>query len=347
LLSSVLFKGLNLSDISNPAQARQNLGLVGAVGAGNYLTITNSFSGTTNEIISANASTNATPSTLVAYDSLGKITANGFTTTGTVACSSVQCSYLNDVNNNSILTWDGVGNTSTQNLIINGALTCSSINTNAVGVNIGFNYNNLYGISSIKCSNLKDTGNHTMLSSDGYGSYTMNGTLSLGTNPIACGALTCSSMVDSSGGYFWSRFGSATSAPTFTTVGAITSGYMTNPTMSRVTLGAASSITGFANGYYNISATFNYSVINTNTYGISVQLRAVNGSTTRILVEYMDGYNTSATPISCGKTGSLNVNCSLTSSDVLSINIVSMPNVTNVNIGGNCQFSGVLIKQLS
>jgi hypothetical protein len=143
MLTSVLFKGLNLSDIPNPAQARQNLGLVGAVGAGKYLTISNNFSGTTNEIISANASSNATPSTLCAYDSSGNITAAG------VACSSVHCSYLTDTNGNSILTWDGAGNTSTQNLIINGTLTCSSINTNAVGVDIGFNYNNLYAISSI------------------------------------------------------------------------------------------------------------------------------------------------------------------------------------------------------
>ena len=76
LLTSVLFKGLNLSDIPNPALARQNLGLIGSVSAGNYLTISNNYSGTTNEVIAANASTNATPSSLCAYDVSGNITAN-------------------------------------------------------------------------------------------------------------------------------------------------------------------------------------------------------------------------------------------------------------------------------
>jgi len=104
---------------------------------------------------------------------------------------------------------------------------------------------------------------------------------------------------------------------------------------------------GFVNGYYNISATFNYSVISQSIWGIGMQLRATNAGVMRVLVEYTDGYNTTATPMSCGKTGSLNVICALTTNDIITIAISSYTNLQNVNLGPNCIFSGVLITQTS
>jgi hypothetical protein len=79
ILGTSLSKYANLADLPNTTLARQNLGLVGAISvnsANTYLTITNAFDGTANQTISANATTNATPSTLLAYDANGAITAN-------------------------------------------------------------------------------------------------------------------------------------------------------------------------------------------------------------------------------------------------------------------------------
>ena len=78
LLTSVLFKELNLADIPNPEQARQNLGINGSIsvssGSAPYLTISNSFDSTKNEVITLNASSNTAPNKLVAYDTNGNIT---------------------------------------------------------------------------------------------------------------------------------------------------------------------------------------------------------------------------------------------------------------------------------
>ena len=73
IMSSVLFAANNLSDVKNASLARQNLGLIGNVQVGNYLTITNPYDGTSNQTINANGSTNSIPNSLVAYDGDGNI----------------------------------------------------------------------------------------------------------------------------------------------------------------------------------------------------------------------------------------------------------------------------------
>jgi len=80
LIGNALNKYANLSDIGNAATARTNLGLVGQLTvAPTYLIQTpETFDGTTNSQIDVNASTNASSSTLVAYDESGNITANSY-----------------------------------------------------------------------------------------------------------------------------------------------------------------------------------------------------------------------------------------------------------------------------
>ena len=100
ILGTSLSKYANLADLPNTTLARQNLGLVGSVNvnsANSYLTITNAFDGTANQTISANATTNATPSTLVAYDTNGAIIANSvgvYDNAGNVI-TAINCHTLN------------------------------------------------------------------------------------------------------------------------------------------------------------------------------------------------------------------------------------------------------------
>ena len=100
ILGTSLSKYANLADLPNTTLARQNLGLVGSVNvnsANSYLTITNAFDGTANQTISANATTNATPSTLVAYDTNGASIANSvgvYDNAGNVI-TAINCHTLN------------------------------------------------------------------------------------------------------------------------------------------------------------------------------------------------------------------------------------------------------------
>ena len=92
-----LTRSNNLSDIPSPAIARVNLGLLGSVTAGSYITMS-AYDGTSNQTISANASTTGEASKLVAYDASGVIRGNGSgltslnastITTGTLASNRI------------------------------------------------------------------------------------------------------------------------------------------------------------------------------------------------------------------------------------------------------------------
>ena len=75
LLSEVLYAGNNLADVNSPLQARLNLGLIGTINTGTsgYLHITSPFDGTSSEVISLDASSNAIANTIIACDSNGNV----------------------------------------------------------------------------------------------------------------------------------------------------------------------------------------------------------------------------------------------------------------------------------
>ena len=162
ILSNVLLAGNNLSDLTNKATARVNLGVSGTLTGGSftaegssYIAITNAFDGTTNEIISVIASTSAIPSTICAYDASGNITAQ-----------TINCGPINSSNN----------------ITTSGTIICSA----------GLSINNIqqYSGSSIDfgTANLKDIGTITS------GAITSSGNLALGTHSITCGAINASSL---------------------------------------------------------------------------------------------------------------------------------------------------------
>jgi len=80
LIGNALNKYANLADIGDAPTARTNLGLVGQLTVSPDYLYQNpgTFDGTTNSQIGVNASTNATASTLVAYDASGTISANSY-----------------------------------------------------------------------------------------------------------------------------------------------------------------------------------------------------------------------------------------------------------------------------
>jgi hypothetical protein len=189
IMSKVMLGENNLSDIRSAAQARSNLGLIGQISAGPFLSITNNYNGTTNQSISANFSSNATPSTLVAYDSSGNINCSSLTT----AVISTPAGFL-DISYSSVAT----GALSVSGASLLSSLNCSGdiyseADFNTVG-NIYCGDGNMTGI--VTCSNLTCVNISSPNTTISFGNKNLTnvGNLSMPSRTITCSNMTCSNM---------------------------------------------------------------------------------------------------------------------------------------------------------
>jgi hypothetical protein len=151
ILTSVLYGANNLSDVASATQARINLGIIGQLDISSnstqYLTASNPFGSTANEYLSINATTNASPNSLVAYDISGNITVNDITG-HTFYADSVQCNGLclsQDFQASNSVNTDKISSNLTSNVtfvspIIANSLAVDTIATNTQS-NITFNNN--------------------------------------------------------------------------------------------------------------------------------------------------------------------------------------------------------------
>ena len=140
ILTSVLYGANNLSDVQSTVQARLNLGITGQLDISSnstlYLSATNPFGSTTNEYLSINASTNATPQTLVAYDVSGNITVNDITGY-TFYADSIQCIGLStsrDFQASNSVNTDKISSNLTSNVTFVSPIIADSITANSIVV---------------------------------------------------------------------------------------------------------------------------------------------------------------------------------------------------------------------
>ena len=251
--------------------------------------------------------------------------------------------------------------TVSSNLTVSNVSTSGNVNFNSANIS-GGNYSSINCTGNVNASNIISTNistsgnvyfNASNISGGTYASINCTGNVNA-SNVISTNIITAPSFINSSGGYFWSVYG--TGGVVFSgSFSYIQGGYTRSPTYvgvsttSTIGPGGAGSITGFANGYYSISATIVFACVNSNNWGLSTQLAAYNSITTssRLLCDFSDGYSTSSsTGMSTTKTGSMSIICQLSTTDTVYI-ALNIFNGCSVNIGFGSQFSGALITQLS
>ena len=212
----------NLSDVKNASISRTNLGLVGHITAGSYLQLTNNYSGTTNETISANASSNSSPSTLCAYDSSGALNGNvikGITiSTGTISTSTItspatgiifsnkfltninyiSCNRYVDFYRNTIIQSDGNGNNTFYSTSITSPTTSITLNSKNL-TNVGSITSGSY-ISSgtMYCSYIDNPVNNSGYSSGATQTIGFNQNNVSNINTLNCQSINCSSITSTS-----------------------------------------------------------------------------------------------------------------------------------------------------